>query len=550
VASEASDRPAKADPVTLPTGLSRVHDLPVLGPGLIYFPGLEPVIEEYASLVAVLEVEPQTLWLNRPTADSRFMIDEAAVARLEGLPGSRLVHSVGTPVGSSLGPDLDQVDLLVTLVERWAAPWASEHLAFNRAIGPEGVFSTGFFLPPRLTEDGVTMSAATIRQLSERLPVPLAVETGVNYLKPREDELEDGAFFRGVAEQAGCGLLLDLHNVWANERNGRQPVTQLLDQLPLESVWEVHMAGGFEHRGYWLDAHSGGIPGPLLDLARAVLPRLPNLGALLFEMVPSAMNEFGLEGVRGQLECLWDLWEVRGAPRDPTVATHPVAPDRAGDVERVRPRPGRDDETAVEARRLSRSDPGPVEPARVEIPTSPSPREWEETLGALVIGRSVTGELADELSVDPGIALLRHLILELRASTLAGTLKLTCRLLLLRLGEEGFRHLLGDYADRVTPRLFASDEGEAFGQYLTEADPEVPYLREVLAFELAVVATLIDGIPRTTRFEFEPISVLRELGRGRAPGPPAPGVFQIEVTGDEPGGDLDEYLARASYWPH
>lgn len=490
---------------------------------MIYFPGLEPVIEEHASLVTVLEVEPQTLWLHRPTGDRPFALDEAAAARLEALPGARLVHSVGTPVGGSRGPEMDQVDLLASLVERWAAPWASEHLAFNRATGPEGEFSTGFFLAPRLTEEGAEAAAETIRKMAERLPVPLAVETGVNYLKPREDELEDGEFLRAVMKRAGCGLLLDLHNVWANERNGRQPVARLLEQLPLESVWEVHMAGGFEHHGYWLDAHSGGIPAALLDVARMVLPRLPNVRALLFEVVPSAMHEFGVDGVRRQLEWLWELWEARGTVLDPTVAAHPVA---------------------------SGSESRPTNPAVVTVRASPSPREWEETLGALVVGRPVAGWLAEELSADPAVTLLRDLIFELRASALVGTLKLTCRLLLLGLGEEGFRGLLADYADRVTPRLFASDEAEAFGHFLSGAHPDVTYLQEVLAFELAVIATLVDGTPRRIRFGFEPISVLRALGEGRAPGPPAPGLFDIEVTGDESAGDLDEYLARASYWPH
>ena len=282
------------------------------------------------------------------------------------------------------------------------------------------------------------------------------------------------------------------------------------------------MAGGFEHRGYWLDAHSGGIPDALLDVARVVLPRLPNVRALLFEVVPSAMHEFGTDGVQRQLEVLWELWEARGTVFDPTASARPVA-----------------------------SGPGSGSTSPLTSGIAPqSPREWEETLGALVVGRPVTGSLAEELSADPGVSLLRDLVFELRASALASTLKLTCRLLLLRLGEEGFRSLLADYADQVTPHAFASDEAEAFGRFLNAADVDVPHLREVLAFELSVVATLIDGIPRSTRFEFEPISLLRALGEGRLPGPVAPGLFEIEVTGDESTGDLDEYLARASYWPH
>ena len=62
-----------------------------------------------------------------------------------------------------------------------------------------------------------------------------------------------------VAECADCGILLDLHNLFANGVNGRQSVEEFIAQLPLERVWEIHVAGGVELDGYWLDAHSGGV---------------------------------------------------------------------------------------------------------------------------------------------------------------------------------------------------------------------------------------------------------------------------------------------------
>jgi uncharacterized protein len=60
-----------------------------------------------------------------------------------------------------------------------------------------------------------------VQRLRNELGVPLAVETGVNYLRPRRDELPDGEFMAALAEDADCGILLDLHNVYCNERNGR-----------------------------------------------------------------------------------------------------------------------------------------------------------------------------------------------------------------------------------------------------------------------------------------------------------------------------------------
>ena len=78
---------------------------------------------------------------------------------------------------------------------------------------------------------------------------PFAVEIGVNYLRRRSDELSDGEFVTKVVEGANCGIILDLHNLWTNEMNGRQSIEDFLRQIPLERVWEIHLAGGYEEDG-------------------------------------------------------------------------------------------------------------------------------------------------------------------------------------------------------------------------------------------------------------------------------------------------------------
>ena len=68
----------------------------------------------------------------------------------------------------------------------------------------------------------MSVAVAAIRRLRADLGVPLAFETGVNYLASRPDEMEDGEFVAAVAERADCGILLDLHNIYTNAVNGRQ----------------------------------------------------------------------------------------------------------------------------------------------------------------------------------------------------------------------------------------------------------------------------------------------------------------------------------------
>ena len=500
-------------------------ELPDLGVGLTYNSGLEPVFEAHADRIGLVEVEPQTLWFRE--AGGGYRVDREAVDRIADLPGARLLHGIGFPVGGLRPPDPSQLPPLLEMTAALSPPWMSEHLSFNRAGGAGGEFLTGFLLPPRQTPAGVRAAADSIRAMAGELPVPLAVETGVNYLRPRRDEMSDGRFTAAVLEAAGCGLLLDLHNLWANQRNGRQRVDEFLDEIPLERVWEIHLAGGTERHGYWLDSHAGGMPDPLEEVAVAMIPRLPNLRAIVFEVFPDYLPTVGLAEIGRQLERLQRLWDRRGraSRRAAAGAERPAA--------------------VVAAPAAAEPEPAGADSA------GPDPREWEDTLGALVVGRRVASALGSELAGDPGLAVIRELVGDFRAGMVAESLKLTTRLLFATVGKKRVRSLLAEFFDRVPPSLFAAEEGEGFAAWLAGRDGfAVPYLAPVLAYERALLATLHDGEPRIVAFPFDPLPVLRALGEGRLPDPALVGTgeFEIEVTppGDaEPGGDESDLRALA-----
>lgn len=477
--------------------------LPELGVGVIYTPALQPLLEAETDLVSVVEVEPETLWTFTADPAEPYRPDWAALERVRALPQTKLIHGVGFPVGGTRAPDPLHLPVFIEMIDFLGAPWASEHLAFNRAAGPAGPFATGFLLPPLQSPAGIAAAEASIRSVASRLPVPFAVETGVSYLRPRAGEISDGAFFAAVAEAADCGIVLDLHNLWANERNGRQRLEDLLAELPRERVWEVHIAGGSEFLGYWLDAHSGEVPGELLQLTRRILPELPELRAVVFEITATFLTRLGLDGVRRQLSVLREVWERRR-----------VAPPRLVG--------------------LNRPAPAPI-PEKIPGEPGWTPGEWEDGLAALVVGRPLDGSASPvglALAEDPGVEVLRRLVWNFRSGVLVETLGLTCRLLLLHGGDPFIRELFDDFFLSAAPELFASVEAEAFGAYLERRRPDVPYLEEVLGFERAALRAVLEETSQIVPFRFEPTSLLEPLSRGRLPDSPTPGNFEVEVTPD------------------
>ncbi|MCW2528432.1 MAG: hypothetical protein JWM76_3292 [Pseudonocardiales bacterium] len=304
-----------------------------LGVGVIALGSLDQLWSWIQDLVDVVEVEPQTLW------ESRFgggrVISPEPLAWLRACERPLLSHGVGFPVGGTTPPDHGGVLAAAESARVLGAVHWSEHLAFNAA----GESYAGYLLPPVQSPAGVAAAVQHITAYQGLYDRPFLVETPTNYLQPVPGDLNDGEYVAAIAEQADCGILLDLHNIWTNQRNGRQSVADFLAELPLERVWEVHLAGGFETNGYYLDAHVGPIDPELLDLAAEVLPRLPRVRAIIYEAVPASLAAQGVDGLRevlGSMHRIAELPAVEGPP--------PFRPGRrtmAPPADGVRSTPGR-----------------------------------------------------------------------------------------------------------------------------------------------------------------------------------------------------------------
>ena len=482
---------------------------PTFGVGLTYCRPLAPFLAARADLIDVVEVSPETLFL--PDGHGAYLSDETEFVRLMEFPAPKVIHGIGNPIGGSAPLDLPRLDLLASVVRRFSTDLVSEHLSFARVMRQEGCEFAGFLLPPRQTDEGVNVAARSARSMAEHVNVQFAIENGVNYLQPRADEMADGEFVAAVAEAADVDILLDLHNAYTNERNGRQLLSAFVDALPLERVVEIHVAGGQPHDGYWLDAHCGAMPDAVFAFAKELVSSLPNLRLINFELFPEFVGAFGVDGLARELERCHELWSARhGTPL-----------------------------------RRPRHRHSPIRVAR-----APSPSTWECELASLIAEpRSIQlppdreGGLAhearhgsqgqlDDLKNDPGIALLNFLVSEFRAGMLARALKLVTRLLLLYLGESTVRRIYADFFTTRPPEFFAALEAKAFARYLAGLYLDVPHLDAVVAFELALLSASMQGVQTAIEFAGEPEQILTSLARGVRPPPPVPHVQRIVVKAD------------------
>src|SRR4030095_6946264 len=205
-----------------------------------------------------------------------------------GLPQSRLEaaaasfplvsHGVSLSVGGTDPLDMTYLKSLKELLDRSDVPWWSDHLCFSSANGR----STHDLLPLPWTKEAVDHIVHRARTVQEYVGRPFLLENISFYMEMPCAEMTEAQFFAEILEKADCGMLLDVNNVYVNSVNhGFDPV-EYLNQLPLERVVQIHVAGHLVHNRQIIDTHGASIVEPVYALLTEVLKRV-KVNAILLE---------------------------------------------------------------------------------------------------------------------------------------------------------------------------------------------------------------------------------------------------------------------------
>ncbi|MGO8902696.1 MAG: DUF692 domain-containing protein [Isosphaeraceae bacterium] len=246
-----------------------ISTLPALGVGLGFREPFRSDVLFHRDRIDFLEI----------TADHYLDVPDGKLQELEMLADhfTLIPHGLSLSLGSAEGLDQGYRNQIVDLVRRIDPPWWSEHVAFTRAGGIE----LGHLAPVPFSREAIDILAANIAEVQELLDTPLILENITYDFRLPGDELDEGAFLAKLTERTGCGLLLDLTNLYTNAMNhGGDPI-DLLDQLPLDRVVQLHFVGGHWKQGVLIDSHSQPVPTQVWELMDFVLARAPVRGAIL-----------------------------------------------------------------------------------------------------------------------------------------------------------------------------------------------------------------------------------------------------------------------------
>jgi uncharacterized protein (UPF0276 family) len=187
-----------------------------------------------------------------------------------------VMHGVSLSIGSTDPLDFQYLGSIKQLTDELKPAWVSDHLCWTGVMG----LNTHELLPLPLTEEVLHHVSRRVISVQDFLERPLVLENPSTYIEFRHSTFSEWEFLNALTAETGCGLLLDLNNVYVSSRNSGYAPDQYIDGIRLDRVVQVHLAGPTDFGGYLIDTHDKPVPAPvwaLYDRVRSMGSRAPAL---------------------------------------------------------------------------------------------------------------------------------------------------------------------------------------------------------------------------------------------------------------------------------
>ena len=173
-----------------------------------------------------------------------------------------VMHGVSLSIGSTDPLDRAYLAELRALRDRTKARWVSDHLCFTGVVGR----NTHDLLPLPYTEEALRHVAARVRAVQDFLGTPIALENPSTYVEYTASTMPEWEFLARLCEDAGCGILLDVNNVYVSSFNHGFDPARYFAGVPWDRVVQLHVAGHTNCGTHIIDSHIGPVIEPVWRL--------------------------------------------------------------------------------------------------------------------------------------------------------------------------------------------------------------------------------------------------------------------------------------------
>ncbi len=192
------------------------------------------------------------------------------------------IHGVGLSIGSMQPLDTDHLARLKTVCDRYQPESFSEHLAWS---SHDTTFLNDL-LPLPYTKATLAQVCTHIDQVQTILGRQMLLENPATYLLFEESTIEETEFLAEVARRTGCGLLLDVNNVFVAATNHHMDASAYLERFPVQWVREIHLSGHSETvddsgAPLLIDSHDTPVKDPVWALYEELIRRIGPVASLV-----------------------------------------------------------------------------------------------------------------------------------------------------------------------------------------------------------------------------------------------------------------------------
>lgn len=181
------------------------------------------------------------------------------------------MHGVSMSLGSTDPLNRDYLRDLAALARRFEPAWISDHLCWT-GIGGRNLHD---LLPLPYTEEIVAHAAERIRDAQDILGRRILIENVSTYMTFTQSTMPEWEFLSAAADEADCGILLDINNIFVNAFNHGFDPRLYIDSVPVERVMQLHLAGHQDHGRYLLDTHDHPVRAEVWNLYERAARRFP-----------------------------------------------------------------------------------------------------------------------------------------------------------------------------------------------------------------------------------------------------------------------------------
>lgn len=218
---------------------------------------------------------PDTAWVEIHS-ENFFAPGGPRIAQLENVRSHFEIscHGVGLSLGSAQGVDATHLSTLRRLVDRFEPGLVSEHLSFSVV---DDIYVNDL-LPLPYTEEALEVVVRNVEQSQEALGRQILVENPSSYITFVDSVLTEWDFLAELSRRSGCGLLLDVNNIYVSAENNGFNTHTYLDGIPGDAVGEIHLAGhtvdGSGEDRLLIDTHGDVVADPVWSLYQKTLEKL------------------------------------------------------------------------------------------------------------------------------------------------------------------------------------------------------------------------------------------------------------------------------------